>query len=266
MNKRRRSSKMKNSKVTYNRKKTTNKSRSRRNSKSRYIKSKGNKKYILCIVIFILIIISLYKIMPDAIYIKTGLDEYDDERIKELIREVLEENEELSQQEAEEIVMDQIGQTEEIQVTSRGATVSSRSGNTINKTTSLGEFRITSYHPGDGCASGTKTGSGLTVKDFSTMKIGNKDVYTYKGKIVVACATEELLASGYNVKGAGTRQEGKYYFNYYDTGKLNIDGTWYDFIVLDSCGAASWIGERRVDIYVPSASDIINRSSVEVVI
>lgn len=96
------------------------------------------------------------------------------------------------------------------------------------------------------------------------MKIGNKNVYTYKGKIVVAAATEELLKSGYNVKGGGTRQEGKHYFKYYDELQLQIDGKWYDCVVLDSCGASMWSGEFRVDIYVPSASNVINRSNVSV--
>ena len=93
------------------------------------------------------------------------------------------------------------------------------------------------------------------------MKIGNKSVYTYKGKIVVACATQELKKSGYSVKGAQSQQV-KHYFKYFDELKINIDGTLYDAICLDSCGAAMWKGEYRIDIYVPSASDVINRSNV----
>lgn len=251
------------SKVTYNRGSRKTKSGSSRR-KTKYMKSRGKGKYILCIIIFLFIIITLYKIMPDAIYIKSGLDEYDDERVKQLIREVLEENEELSQKEAEEAVINEIKNSESnssnnVQVTSRGG-ISSRSSSSEK---SLGKFRITSYHPGDACLSGTKTGSGKTIDDFKTMKIGNKNVYTYKGKIVVACATEELLASGYNVKGGGTRQEGKHYFRYYDEIKLNIDGTYYDAIVLDSCGAAMWTNEKRIDIFVPSSDNVVNRSSVE---
>lgn len=255
---RRKSHRKGNSRVSYKRTKTKS-----RNKK--YIKSNKKGKYIFVIIIFLLTIVYLYKVLPDAIYIKTGLDEYDDERIKELIREVLEENEELSETEAEEIVIENIEQGEKKEQNSEKQ-ITSRGSSSIRKTTSLGNFQITSYHPGDDYLSGTRTGSGKTTSDFETMKIGNKDVYTYEGKIVVACATEELLASGYNVKGGGTRQEGKHYFEYYDTGKLNIDGNWYEFIVLDSCGAAMWLGEKRIDIYVPSSDDIVNRSSAEAVI
>lgn len=235
---------------------------SKRKSRKKYMKGHGFRNKLVCIILFIFTIISLYYIMPDVIELKTGLDEYDDERIKQLVREVLKEQEnkeneiiniteeEIKEETAERIVKEQ-------EVTSRGGSVR------MEETKSLGTYQITSYHPGDGCLSGTKTGSGKTINDFNTMKIGNKNVYTYKGKIVVACATEELLKSGYNVKGGGNRQEGKHYFRYYDEGKMNIDGTWYDFIVLDSCGAAMWEGESRIDIFVPSSSDIVNRRNVE---
>lgn len=250
--------KKRSNKINYRRKGLRTKSKSKK-----YIKSKRKEKYILLIIIFLFIIITLYKIIPDAIYIKTELKECDEEKVKELIREVLEENRELSEKDTEELIAEEIKEinsTNKVQVTSRGMT-------TIREnTSSLGNFKITSYHPGDNCLSGTKTGSGKTINDFSTMKIENKNVYTYKGKIVVACATEELLKSGYNVKGGGTKQEGKHYFKYYDTGKLNIDGNWYEFIVLDSCGAAMWQGEKRIDIYVPDSNNIVNRSSVEAII
>lgn len=144
--------------------------------------------------------------------------------------------------------------------------VTSRGGTERKEGTQMTGYQITSYHPGDGYGSGTKTGSGKSIYDFDTMVIGNKEVYTYNGKIVVATATEELYNTGYSVRGAQRRQEGKHYFRYYDELQINIDGTYYDAIVLDSCGASMWEGEFRVDIFVPTSSDIINRSNVEIIV
>ena len=125
-------------------------------------------------------------------------------------------------------------------------------------------YRITSYYPGDNCSTGTKTGSGKTTNDFSTMQVAGKTVYSYQGKIVVAGATQELLKSGYNVRGSQNPQN-KHYFKYKDTGRIKIEGVWYGFIVLDSCGAAMWEGYYRLDIFVPDSSNVIDTRNVEIV-
>ena len=254
----------------YNKKRSRGTKRKTRGRSSISYKSDSKNK-IKIIFLFILMIISLYYIIPDSITLKVGIDEYKKEEIKEIVREVLEENNTSVQQETAQLETDNtVVQTEQpqeqqeqpqqtAQVTSRGSETPRQ-----EETNILTEYQITSYHPGDGCASGTKTGSGLTTNDFSTIKIGNKNVYTYKGQIVVATATEELLKSGYNVKGSGTRQQGKHYFNYFDTFKINIDGNYYNAIVLDSCGAAMWSGEHRIDLYVPTSSDVINKSNVSI--
>lgn len=252
-----------------------NKKRSRKNKRSRktggVYKPASSKKYIFILFMFFIIMLALYYIVPDSITFTIGIDEYKKDEIKEIVREVLQEEnntdttqnsvitepgENVEEQNTQQ--EQQVEQTTKVEVTSRGA--EPRQDDSVTLT----DYRITSYHPGDNCLSGTKTGSGKTINDFSTIQIGGKDVYTYKGKIVVATATEELLESGYNVKGGGTRQEGKHYFNYYDELKINIDGTYYNAIVLDSCGAAMWTGEYRIDLYVPGASDVINRSNVTV--
>lgn len=129
---------------------------------------------------------------------------------------------------------------------------------------SLQGYRVTSYYPGDNCATGTKTGSGKSTSDFSTMTIDGKQVYTYQGRIVVAGATQELLKSGYNVKGSQEAQN-KHYFKYYDTGRIKINGTWYGFIVLDSCGASMWKGYYRLDIFVPNSNNVIDTRNIEIV-
>lgn len=125
----------------------------------------------------------------------------------------------------------------------------------------LSGYRITSYYPSE---SSNLTGSGKTTNDFSTISINGKDVYSYKGKIVVAGATKELLRSGYSKNGSQELQD-KHYFKYYDTGKIKLYDTWYDFIVLDSCGASMWKGYYRIDIFVKEAKDIIDLKNVNII-
>lgn len=256
----------------YNKKRSRSQKRRKTRTTGVY-KPVSSKKYIFAIMLFIIVMLSLYYIVPDSITLTVGIDEYKKEEIKEIVKEVLQEETNNTSEEENQVVSESDNNTDEqnteqetTEQTPQVQQVTSRGSETPRIETSniLTGYRITSYHPGDGCLSGTKTGSGLTINDFSTMKIGNKNVYTYKGKVVVATATEELLKSGYNVKGSGTRQNNKHYFSYFDTFKLNIDGTYYDAIVLDSCGAAMWSGEYRIDLYVPNASDVINRSNVTV--
>ena len=130
-----------------------------------------------------------------------------------------------------------------------------------NKT--LNGYRVTSYYPQENGTNNT-TGSGKTTSDFSFIDIGGKKAYSYQGKIVVAAATNELLKSGYNEKGSQNKQD-KHYFNYYDTGRIKINGIWYGFIVLDSCGASMWQGYYRMDIFVPNSSNALDISNVEIV-
>ena len=142
--------------------------------------------------------------------------------------------------------------------------VTSRSSEERQQTIQKTKYKITSYHPGDGYSSGTVTGSGKSIKDFNITTISGKDVYTYKGNIVVAAATQELYNTGYSEYGANVKQADKHYFRYYDTLQINIDGNWYNAVVLDSCGASMWQGEYRVDIFVPTAKDVINRTNVDI--
>lgn len=129
---------------------------------------------------------------------------------------------------------------------------------------SLEGYRITSYYPNDDYQTGITTGSGKTIYDFDTMSINGKNVYTYQDKIVIAGATKELLKTGYNVKGSQEKQN-KHYFNYYDTGKIKLYDNWYEFIVLDSCGASMWKGYYRLDIFVPTSTDVIDTKNAEII-
>lgn len=42
----------------------------------------------------------------------------------------------------------------------------------------------------------------------------------------------------------------KHYFRYYDNVLIEIDGIQYDGIILDSCGACSYVQENRLDLFV----------------
>lgn len=239
-------------------KSTRGRKTTKRNTRGKKLKTYENKskKYVLCLIVLGVILYILYTLAPDCIQFQVMITEEQENKIREIVQdEIQKQNSSI-----EEPVVDinEVSKVESQPVTSRGG-LTQRPNTKIDNL--LEGYRVTSYYPGDGCLSTNKTGSGLTTSDFSTMKIGNKSVYTYKGKIVVACATQELKKSGYSVKGAQSQQV-KHYFKYFDELKINIDGTLYNAICLDSCGAAMWKGEYRIDIYVPSASDVINRSNV----
>lgn len=121
---------------------------------------------------------------------------------------------------------------------------------------SSNQYRLTSFYSNDGYGTGSCTGSGLCEKDF---QVNERGWYTYNGYLVLAGATEELLRSGYSVKGGNVRQEGKHYFRYYDVITLTIDGISYQGIILDSCGASMWYGETRLDLFVSNKASAIDR-------
>lgn len=239
----------------------------RKNRKENKIK-KFLIRLLIKIGLFIGVIILLYNVLPDVIQ----LPEYiliNKEELNQIITDTV--HRELTEQEMVNEVENQIEIPEEqenkpiakVEVTSRGG--QTRENLEANKVTKLTGYRVTSYHPGDGCASTNKTGSGKSTNDFNTMKIGNKNVYTYKGKIVVAAWSKELYNTGYNVKGAQSCTDYKFHYN--QEIKLVINGNTYDAIVLDSCGAAGWNDRGPIiDIFVPSASDCINSSNVQVII
>lgn len=239
-------------------------------------------RILMCLIIIVCIVILCIKVPKFITQLKVNKQE----EIKTIVMEILEEQKEQERIEQEELQKqeEQKKQEEELQkqqeeakkeqeeverqvevakqqVSSRGSTPTRI--NTDNKNTSSG-YRVTSYYPGDSCSSSSKTGSGKTVSNFSTMTVAGKKVYSYQGKIVVATATEELLKSGYSVKGSNIRQSDKHYFRYGDSLQLNINGTWYDAIVLDSCGVSMWKGQHRIDIFVPNSSNVINAYNVTI--
>lgn len=109
------------------------------------------------------------------------------------------------------------------------------------------KYRLTSYYPGDECASGYCTGTGLCTDDFQVNEYG---WYTYNGKLVLAAATT-YLQNKFGVK------ENKLYFKYYDEVTLTIDGVEYEGIILDTCGAC--YKNEIIDLYVTNKASVIDR-------
>ena len=244
------------------------------------------------IILFIAIIIGFYKFSPEVIEFKMIMDEQQEQTIRDIVKdEINKANIERTKEEmnitTEQTIQENVsdGQLSEQsqpvieqqpEVTSRSLAVPRSSNEFIEESIEqetiteveeddniLTGYDITSYYPGDGYQSTANTGSGKTPANFGTTQIGNKTVYTYQGKVVVAAATKELLKTGYSVKGSQNPQN-KHYFRYYDTGKMKINGQWYDFIVLDSCGASMWEHYYRLDIFVPNGSNVVNAKNIEI--
>lgn len=107
-------------------------------------------------------------------------------------------------------------------------------------------YRLTSYYPAE---TSNHTGSGLETKDF---QVNEKGWYTYQGKLVLAGATV-YLKSRYGEK------TDKHYFRYYDNVLIEIDGIKYEGVILDSCGACSYVQENRLDLFVRDKDSVIDR-------
>ena len=106
------------------------------------------------------------------------------------------------------------------------------------------ETRLTSYYPRKPVS---PTGCGLGIEDFGVNEYG---WYTYKGKLVIATATNYLLNYGWRY------QNGVRLYNYYDVLILNINGVDYEAIVLDSCGICMTTG--RIDLFVVDRDAVID--------
>jgi hypothetical protein len=110
------------------------------------------------------------------------------------------------------------------------------------------ETRLTSYYPRKPIQ---PTGCGLGIEDFGVNDYG---WYTYKGKLVVATATNYLLNYGWRY------QNGVRLYNYYDVLILNINGVDYEAIVLDSCGICMTTG--RIDLFVVDRDAVIDTTII----
>lgn len=106
------------------------------------------------------------------------------------------------------------------------------------------DILLTAYHTGDG-SSGVTTASGLSIADFQTNELG---WYTYQDKVVLATSNTGRmnlpLFDGYASH------------NINDTLDFELDGTIYQGIVLDVCGACYGVDgetEQRYDIFTNGA-------------
>lgn len=86
----------------------------------------------------------------------------------------------------------------------------------------------------------------MCEKDFQTNENG---WYTYKGKVVLAAATNACLKSKYGGCGKyNTKLKYIRYYNYYDTLTFTHNGKTYEGIVLDSCGTC--MNNHIIDVFV----------------
>ena len=114
-----------------------------------------------------------------------------------------------------------------------------------------GNYRLTSFWAGDGCGSGSCTGSGLCEKDF---EINEKGWYTYQGKLVIATATPYLLNYGFE------KRDGISYHRYKETLFITIQGERYEAIVLDSCGAC--MRNKIIDLFVSNSKSALTTNNI----
>lgn len=200
------------------------------------------KAIIVALVILIFLKIA-YNLLPDVINLDFLIDK---DAIRQIVREELNSYNQSSvptEESVEEQPSEPIAQTEpDTKVQVAKTPVTSRSGSILQRNSFT--TKATYYHPGDDFKSTNRTGSGLTTSDFTLTTLpSGKQIYTYKGKLVVATATTYLI----NNKNVPTsyKQEGKHYFKYYDTFTTTLEGNQYECIVLDSCGAAMWASNPK---------------------
>ena len=107
--------------------------------------------------------------------------------------------------------------------------------------------RLTSYWVNDDCNSEDITASGKSSKDF---QLNDKGWYTYNGKLVVATASHRLGRTNQRT------------YKLYEELTLIINGTSYQAIVLDVCGAC--MKDNRIDLYVKDRQHMIDQQ-IEIV-
>lgn len=136
----------------------------------------------------------------------------------------------------------------------------------INQNNSLNQYMLTLtyYYPGDATGSGSITGSGVSTSDLN---VDEKGWYHYQKNginyLAVATATTHCRDASNHCKIDINKHgiaKNIHYYKYFDTLKIEIGGTTYDAIVLDSCGACMW-GDRdtqgeKIDIFVKNASAV----------
>lgn len=136
------------------------------------------------------------------------------------------------------------------------ATITTYEENIAKKSLEM-NYRLTSYYTGDSTNSTTYVGAGLNTSKF---QVNSKGWYTYKGKVVVATATYECLNAKSGACGNwNTKLDGITYYNYYDELNITVDGTSYEAVVLDSCGACMTDKQNRIDVFVSNKDSAIDR-------
>ena len=193
-------------------------------------------KFLIPIIVLIIICLSIHKINVARAKIIAKLDkEYSESKksVKEPLNEEFDDSLEIPSMEKEEEakyqpleVIEEEPVIEEVQEVESSYTT-----------------RMTSYYPEEG---ETITASGLGINNF---QVNNKGWFTYNGKLVVATASNRLGSTSMKT------------YNLYDEVIINIEGTDYEAIVLDVCGACQ--RSNRIDLF---ASSMIYAKDTNVII
>ena len=198
-------------------------------------------KFLTPIVIIIVICLSIHKInVARAKVIKKFDKEYSESKksVKKALNEVTEDTFDESleipsiEEENEEPKYEPLEVIEEEPVVEE-----------VQEVESSYTTRMTSYYPEEG---ETITASGLGINNF---QVNNKGWFTYNCKLVVATASNRLGSTSMKT------------YNLYDEVIINIEGTDYEAIVLDVCGACQ--RSNRIDLF---ASSMIYAKDTNVII
>lgn len=111
---------------------------------------------------------------------------------------------------------------------------------------------VTNYYTNDATGSTSRTGSGMSTDKFDINDMG---WYTYDEHVVLATATYECLASTYiGCRDYNELPDGYIAFEYWDIVRFEVDGVYYDGVVLDSCGSCLRTNKgedaQRIDIFI----------------
>ncbi len=115
-------------------------------------------------------------------------------------------------------------------------------------------YRLTHYYTNDNTGSGKCTASGLCTDKF---QVNDKGWYTYKGKLVLASATNSYIK-----KSKYGYQSGIIYRDLWDEVEIQIDGVWYKGLIADVCGRC--MIDKKIDIFVSGKESAIDRKVVYV--
>ena len=220
--------------------------------------NKSTKRLINMLIIFLIpnLVFSIFNLtgleVNDSFSCWTYINETSVEKLKNVIeqqekaRQTLIAKEQESRMDKENVIAEELNTQYNY-----SDTIPNNNESSTTKTEGKNKYRVRLTHFSD-----NHLGAGLykSSDGVSTNSHGWYQ-YTYNGKtyLVIATATYELKNSSSYWHGYSP----KLMFNYWDIVQLDIDGTIYDAIVLDSCGACMKASSDKIiiDLWISSSGD-----------